>query len=200
MKPLPLSYYQHEDIVFLARDLLGKSLMTNIGGQGITGGIITETEAYEGPVDRASHAFGNRHTPRTATMFQQGGIAYIYLCYGIHHLFNVVTNIGGVPHAVLIRGLEPTHGLDVMTRRVNPRGGILKDLRGPGKLTRALGITTQLNATPLTGDTIWIAGNNLQVPYDQISATPRIGVDYAGDHALWPYRFVWCCPPRADAR
>lgn len=191
MNKLPPEYYQNEDVVLLAQDLLGKCLMTNIGGQGISGGIITETEAYEGAIDRASHAWGNRRTARTSTMYLQGGIAYIYLCYGIHHLFNVVSNSAGVPHAILIRAIEACEGHHLMMQRLGLKNGKLPPLNGPGKLTRALGITTSLNAVSLTGDQIWIEESKITIPDHQILRTPRIGVDYAGEHALWPYRFVW---------
>lgn len=191
---LPLSYYLNEDVVFLAKDLLGKILITNIGTKGVTGGIITETEAYAGAIDKASHAWGNRKTLRTSTMYQQGGIAYIYLCYGIHHLFNVVTNSKEFPHAILIRAIKPMEGVAQMIERIRPANGILPPLNGPGKLTRALGITTELNSVSLCGDTIWIEDAPEQVPSEQVIATTRIGVAYAAEHALLPYRFVWNKP------
>jgi DNA-3-methyladenine glycosylase len=190
MKKLPPEFYLHHDVVHLARELLGKVLATHIDGEGITAGVITETEAYAGVIDRASHAYGNRRTPRTETMYQAGGLAYIYLCYGIHHLFNVVTNQAEVPHAVLVRAIHPMEGRQRMLQRLRPGASALPPLNGPGKLTRALGIHTKLNGTPLTGDTIWLADNGITIPKDGILATPRIGVDYAGDHARWPYRFL----------
>jgi DNA-3-methyladenine glycosylase len=190
MKKLPPEFYLHHDVVHLARELLGKVLATHIDGEGITAGIITETEAYAGAVDRASHAYGNRRTPRNETMYRTGGLAYIYLCYGIHHLFNVVTNQAEVPHAVLVRAIHPMEGRQRMLQRLRPGASALPPLNGPGKLTRALGIHTKLNGTPLTGDTIWLADNGITIPKDGILATPRIGVDYAGDHARWPYRFL----------
>src|ERR1700743_3219276 len=104
---LPKSFYLGSDVVSISKSLLGKYLFTCIDGE-ITGGYIVETEAYNGVVDRASHAYGNRLTPRTQTMYQQGGIAYVYLCYGIHEMFNVVTSVEGRPHAVLIRAVNPT--------------------------------------------------------------------------------------------
>src|SRR5436305_7937300 len=107
---LPDEYYHNPDVLAVARDLIGKYLFTKIDGV-ITGGYIVESEAYNGSLDRASHAFGNRLTPRTKTMFMQGGVAYVYLCYGIHEMFNVVTAAAGEPHAVLIRAIEPTIGL-----------------------------------------------------------------------------------------
>jgi len=190
MKKLPPEYYLNPDVVFLARDLLGKALMTNIDGQGITGGIIVETEAYAGEIDRASHAFGGRRTRRTETIYLQGGVAYVYLCYGMHHLFNVVTNIEGIPHAILIRGIKPIIGQELMAQRTGKRPEKLQTLNGPGKLTRALGITTRHDKTLLYDNNIWIEETSLQTNEKQIISGPRIGVDYAGEHALWPYRFT----------
>lgn len=189
MNKLPPEYYLNPDVVFLARDLLGKALMTNIDGRGITGGIIIETEAYAGETDRASHAFGGRRTQRTETMYMTGGIAYIYLCYGMHHLFNVVTNVAGIPHAILIRGIAPILGQDLMARRTGKTPGKLLQLNGPGKLSRALGITTRFDQSLLNGNTIWLEEQPPGLEQHQIIAGPRIGVDYAGDHAAWNYRF-----------
>ena len=189
MKRLPPEYYLHPDVVFLARDLLGKALMTNIDGKGVTGGIIVETEAYAGETDRASHAYGGRRTRRTETIYQKGGVAYIYLCYGMHHLFNVVTNIEGIPHAILIRGIKPIIGQELMAHRTGKRPEKLQTLNGPGKLTKALGITTRQDKTFLYDNNIWIEETSLQSNEKQIISGPRIGVDYAGEHAQWPYRF-----------
>lgn len=193
MKKLPTEYCLNPDVVFLARDLLGKALMTNIDGQGVTGGIIVETEAYAGEIDRASHAYGGRRTPRTETMYLQGGVAYVYLCYGMHHLFNVVTNIEGIPHAILIRGIKPITGQEIMALRTGKQPENLQILNGPGKLTKALGITTRHDKTVLTDNKIWIEEYSGHYNENQVITGPRIGVDYAGEHALWPYRFrlVW---------
>jgi DNA-3-methyladenine glycosylase len=189
MTILPPDYYLNPDVVFLARDLLGKALMTNIDGQGITGGIIVETEAYAGEIDRASHAYGGRRTPRTETMYLQGGVAYVYLCYGMHHLFNVVTNVEGIPHAILIRGIKAIKGQELMSLRTGKQLDRLEFLNGPGKLTKALGITTRHDKTVLTDNKIWIEETSLHVNENQVITGSRIGVDYAGEHALWPYRF-----------
>jgi DNA-3-methyladenine glycosylase len=193
MKKLPPEYYLNPDVVFLARNLLGKALMTNIDGQGVTGGIIVETEAYAGEIDRASHAFGGRRTPRTETMYLHGGVAYVYLCYGMHHLFNVVTNIEGIPHAILIRGIKPIIGQEIMALRTGKQPENLQILNGPGKLTKALGITTRHDKTLLADNTIWIEEYSGHYNENQVITGPRIGVDYAGEDALWPYRFrlVW---------
>ncbi len=182
------NYYLHHDTLWLAKDLLGKHLYCNNGIQGLSGGIITETEAYLGATDRASHAYNNRRTKRTETMFQRGGIAYIYLCYGIHHLFNIVTHKEDIPHAILVRSVLQTGEIvktGTLTSKKHP--GLLD---GPGKLTKALGITTQLDGTALDSHVIWLEDHQLEVPEKLIISTPRIGVDYAGEDAKLPYRFV----------
>jgi len=189
MKPLPAGYYLNPDVEFLARDLLGKLIMTKIDGDEATGGIITETEAYKGEIDRASHAFGGRRTARTETMYLQGGVAYVYLCYGVHHLFNVVTNRAGIPHAVLIRGIEPLYGREEMASRMFLENPVAGALNGPGKLTKALGIDRRHDKTILTGSTIWIEDIGLQVKPEEIASGPRIGVAYAGEHAMLDLRY-----------
>ena len=188
MRKLPLSFYHQEDVNQLARQLLGKRLYTWIDGE-LTGGIIVETEAYNGITDKASHAYGGRFTDRTKVMYESGGLSYIYLCYGIHHLFNVVTGVEGIPQAVLIRGLEPIEGLDIMLRRRNMPALKTNLTAGPGALAKALGIDRALNAKDLMGDEIWIADAGLSYTLEEIVASARIGVDYAGDHALLPWRY-----------
>ena len=184
---LQKEFYLRDDVVMVARELLGKFLMTNIDGK-LTGGMITETEAYAGITDKASHAYGGRRTPRTEIMFGQGGFAYVYLCYGVHYLFNVVTNVQDVPHAVLIRGVEPVDGLEEIYLRIKKNK--LKGLAdGPGKLTKALGITMDLNKKCLTGNQIWIEDRGVTVPNKNILVSKRIGIDYAEEDALLPYRF-----------
>lgn len=185
---LPQEFYQGDDVVAISRALIGKYLFTCIDGA-ITGGYIVETEAYNGVIDRASHAFGNRLTPRTKTMFEQGGIAYVYLCYGIHEMFNVVTSVEGQPHAILIRAINPTDGLDIMQYRRNMPVVKPTITSGPGSVAKALGISRALNAVSLQSDVIWIEDRGLVFTNDQIAAVPRVGVDYAGDDALLPYRF-----------
>lgn len=188
MSKLPFSFYQDQDVNALAVALLGKCLFTLIDGE-LTGGIIVETEAYKGVEDKASHAYGGRFTDRTKIMYEAGGTSYVYLCYGIHHLFNVVTATQGTPHAVLIRGLEPVEGLDIMLRRRNM--AVLKPnlTAGPGALAKAMGIDRNLNAKDLLGEEIWIEESSLLLPDAEIVAVPRVGVDYAGDHALLPWRY-----------
>ena len=188
MAKLPYSYFQNSDVNFLAADLLGKYLITSIGDI-VTGGIITETEAYKGVEDKASHAYGGRFTNRTQTMYEDGGLSYVYLCYGIHHLFNVVTGSKGVPHAVLIRGLEPVIGLEHMLERRKMTSLKPNLTAGPGALARAMGIDKNLNAADLQGDQIWIEDRGLHFSNEEIIACPRVGVDYAEDHALLPWRY-----------
>jgi len=192
---LPLSFYRQTDVVNIARELLGKSLYTQIDGI-ITGGIITETEAYAGVTDKASHAYGNRFTERTQIMYREGGSAYVYLCYGIHSLFNIVTNHEGTPHAVLIRGIHPTVGLDKMLERRGLKHAGKDFCIGPGKVSKALGIHYSHTGILLSKTTamenemkIWIEDNERAVQDDEIIISPRIGVDYAEEDALLPYRF-----------
>jgi DNA-3-methyladenine glycosylase len=185
---LPQSYYLNESVVEISRDLLGKYLFTRIDGD-ITGGCIVETEAYNGAVDRASHAFGNRNTPRTSTMFLEGGITYVYLCYGIHEMFNIVTSSHGHPQAILIRAIEPTIGIDVMLARRGMETLKSNITAGPGSVAKALGISRKINAVSLQGDTIWIEDKGLNFTNEQVAAMPRVGVAYAKEDALLPYRF-----------
>jgi len=185
---LPESFYQRSDVVVIARELLGKTLFTQANGM-ITGGIIVETEAYSWK-ERGCHAYGGKKTDRNAIMFDSGGHAYVYLCYGIHHLFNVVTNKPGIADAVLIRALEPVEGLAEMHRR---HAGLKDDIQltsGPGKLTRALGIDRKWNGKLLLDNEVWIEEHGLRFSGRSIEASPRIGIDHAGDDAKLPWRFT----------
>lgn len=185
---LPASYYQHHNVVELARDLIGKTLCTKINGK-ITCGIITETEAYAGVVDKAAHSYGGRRTKRTETMFREGGVSYVYLCYGIHHLFNIVTNKKDVPEAVLVRAIYPTEGIKEILKR-RRAVSLTKNLCvGPGKVSEALGIKTSHDNLSLTGNKIWLKDDKLNIDKKKIQVGPRIGVDYAGEDAKLPYRF-----------
>lgn len=182
-------FYLQSDVTLIARELIGKLLVTNINGQ-LTSGFITETEAYNGVIDKASHAYGNRRTNRTETMYKSGGRAYIYLCYGIHSLFNVVTNETGTPHAVLIRSILPYYGIPIMEeragRKVTEKEGI-----GPGRVSKILGINFKQDGTDLvSGNLIWVEDHNILIDPMEISCTPRIGVGYAQEDALLKYRFV----------
>jgi DNA-3-methyladenine glycosylase len=180
-------FYQRPNVVKIARDLLGKVLFTRIDGV-ITGGAIVETEAYSWK-ERGCHAYGSRKTPRNAVMFREGGYAYVYLCYGIHHLFNVVTNRQGTPEAVLVRALEPLHGLDYMEMRRSISQNNFHLTSGPGKLTKALGIGRSFNGKSLLDDEIWIEDAGLKLAGKNIEASERIGIDYAGEDARLPWRF-----------
>lgn len=185
---LPEAYYHNPDVVALSKDLLGKYIFTSIDGE-TTGGYIVETEAYAGIIDRASHSFGGKVTPRTQTMYMQGGVSYVYLCYGIHEMFNIVTSVEGQPHAILIRAIQPTHGLDVMMFRRNMETVKPNITRGPGSVAKALGISRKINALSMLSDTIWLEDRGLTFADAEVAAGPRIGVSYAGEDALLPYRF-----------
>jgi DNA-3-methyladenine glycosylase len=183
---LSLAFYQRKNVVRIARELLGKMLFTNAEGV-ITGGVIVETEAYSWR-ERGCHAFGSKLTPRTSVMFKPGGHAYVYLCYGVHHMFNIVTNVEGVPEAVLVRALEPCHGIPEMVRR---RGKSVKFnhlTSGPGRLTKSMGIDRSFNGKILNDHEIWLQDAR-RVPGNKIVASRRVGIDYAGKDAQLPWRF-----------
>ena len=190
MNRLQKSYFLGHDVLAIARDLLGKYLFTMKDGQ-LAGGIISEVEAYKGTADKASHAYGGRRTRRNEMMYHEGGVVYMYLCYGMHNMLNFVANKEDVPDAVLIRGINPTHGEELMLRRTG-KSRMSRDIgSGPGKVSKLLGLTVADNGCPLTGDTVWVEDRGLQIPDNQIEITSRIGVDYAGEDALLPYRFLW---------
>lgn len=188
IKKLPRAFYERSDVTLIARELIGKILVTRLPG-GLTSGRIVETEAYAGVIDKASHAYGGRRTGRTEVMFGRGGAAYVYLIYGIHHLFNVVTHGKDTPHAVLVRGIEPLEGIDVMLLRTGKRPGDKTLGRGPGNVSTALGIHTSQTGLSLLSNEIYIADDGFRYPPANIEASARIGVDYAGEDALLPYRF-----------
>ena len=188
MSKLLADFYQREDVLIISRELLGKVLCTNFHGK-LTSGIIVETEAYAGVTDKASHAYGGRRTKRTETMYAKGGSAYVYLCYGIHHLFNIVTNKENIPHAVLIRAIQPRDGIEIMLQRRNKKKVDHSLTAGPGSLTRALGITVKNSGTFLMDNLIWLEDQNINYTNQDILATPRVGVQYAGKDAQNPWRF-----------
>ncbi|HEY1032965.1 MAG TPA: DNA-3-methyladenine glycosylase [Flavipsychrobacter sp.] len=185
---LPESFYTRKDVVKIAQELLGKVLVTNIDGI-YTSGMIVETEAYAGAADKASHAHGNRRTKRTEIMFWQGGMAYVYLCYGIHHLFNVVTNVRDVPHAVLIRAVEPLEGIEHMLERRGKEKLTPSLTAGPGAMSMALGIHTSQTGKSLLSNEIYIEDRGFRIPSEDIVTSTRVGVAYAQDDAYLPYRF-----------
>lgn len=189
MKKLDTHFYNRPDVVKIARELLGKLLVTSFDGQ-ITSGRIVETEAYAGEPDRASHAWNGRRTNRTEVMYGIGGTAYVYLCYGIHQMFNVVTNQQGIPHAILVRAVEPVIGIDMMLERTGKMKLDHTLTKGPGNVGKALGLYTRHTGLSLLGDEVFIADDDFKVKKSDILATPRIGVDYAGTDAALPYRFI----------
>ncbi len=185
---LPLAFYRQKNVCAVAKALIGKLLVTYFDGV-LTSGRIVETEAYNGIVDKAAHSWNGRRTQRTEIMYAGGGVSYVYLCYGIHHLFNVVTNVEDVPQAVLIRSVEPVSGIEAMldrTRKSKPDHTLT---RGPGNVAKALGIHKLHTGMDLQGKELFIADDGYQTK-EKILATPRIGVDYAGEDALLPYRFI----------
>ena len=193
MRKLSLDFYQRANVVQIAKELLGKVLVTKWDGPDgypdVTSGRIVEVEAYNGIIDKASHASGGRRTNRNEVMYGEGGVAYVYLCYGIHHLFNVVTNKKETPHAILIRALEPMKGIDLMLERVGKEKSDQTLTRGPGNVSKALGIYTKHNGESLLNKTLFIAEDNFGLNKKDIVTSPRIGVDYAGEDANLPYRF-----------
>ena len=186
---LPQSFYLEGDVVHISKKLLGKIIVTDIDNQ-LTLSRIVETEAYDGRMDKACHAYPNRKTPRTEVMFREGGRSYVYLCYGIHSLFNIVTNAEDEPNAVLLRAVEPLMGLEAMTTRRKIKSQI-NFTNGPGKLASALGITRSMNDVVLYdgGSPIWIGEEKEKRHEPEIIQTTRIGVDYAEEDALLPWRF-----------
>ena len=184
---LPKEFYLREDTPQIARDLLGKVLVTRIRGVK-TSGMIVETEAYT-VTDRACHAFGYRRTKRNEIMYQEGGHAYIYICYGIHHLFNAVTNIENEPHAVLIRAVEPLEGLPAMQKRRKAKTLSTGLTAGPGSLATALGIKTDFNGCSLAGSRIAIEDRGLHIRPKEILSSQRVGINFAGPDAHLPWRF-----------
>ena len=179
------SWYVDRTALDAARSLLGMVLITDLV-EGPTAAVITETEAYMGTEDRASHAFNTKRTKRNESMYAIGGTSYVYICYGIHHLFNVVVSKINEPDAVLIRAVHPLEGIGIMDGR---RPGALKRSGGPGTLTQALGIRVVHDGIDLTGDRIWIEDRGFMVMEQEMLIGPRIGVSSAGDDALLPYRY-----------
>ncbi len=180
-------FYLRKNVLQITEELIGKFLVTNFDGVK-TSGMIVEAEAYNGAIDKASHAYNGRRTKRNEIMYSEGGVAYVYLCYGIHHLFNVVTNYKDTPHAILIRAIVPIDGIDeILYRRKQKLNKKISD--GPGTLSTALGIKTEHSGLSLSGNKIWIEDRGIKFNKKDIITSPRIGVDYAGEDAKLPYRF-----------
>jgi DNA-3-methyladenine glycosylase len=190
MKKLPLKFYERENVVQIARELIGKILLTDFDGE-ITSGRIVETEAYAGVTDKASHAYQGRRTARNQHMYSAGGTAYVYLCYGIHQMLNVVTNKINIPDAILIRAAEPVDGINIMLRRT---GKTIVDrtlTRGPGNVSKSLGVSKTHSGLLFNNNSMYIAedGKSAEIAEQQIGESKRIGIDYAEEDALLPYRF-----------
>jgi len=188
MKKIPLSFYTRKDVVEIAKDLIGKLIVTNFNGS-ITSGRIVETEAYVAITDKASHSFGGKRTARNEHMYAAAGTAYVYICYGLHQLMNIVTNDKNIPDAVLIRAVEPLEGIDIMLKRT---GKISLDktlTRGPGNVGKALGIFKHHSGNHLLGNKIYLMNDDTKIKEEQIGTSVRIGVEGAGADSLLPYRF-----------
>lgn len=188
MKKLPQSFYDRTDVVTIARELLGKIVVTDINDR-YTSGRIIETEAYVGNTDKASHSFEGRRTNRNEHMYSPPGTAYIYICYGVHHMLNVVTNKEGVPDAVLIRAVEPLEGVDIMLERTGKKVFDHTLTKGPGNTGKALGIFRHMSGIYLMDSQIYLCDDGYKLNNSQIGISKRIGVESAGPDALLPYRF-----------
>ena len=172
----------------IARELLGKIIVTNIEGIK-TSGRIVETEAYAGITDKASHAYAGKRTSRNEHMYGEAANAYVYICYGIHQMFNIVTNDKEIPDAILIRAVEPLEGIEDMLIRTGKKNADNTLTKGPGNVGKALGIFKIHSGINITGDTIFTASDDYNLEADMIGCSARIGVNYAGADALLPYRF-----------
>ena len=191
MKKLGIQFYKKQDVVSIAKELLGKIIVTKFEGV-TTSGRIVETEAYIGLTDKASHSFGGKRTARNEHMYAAAGTAYVYICYGMHHLFNVVTNEKNIPDAVLIRAVEPLQGIDTMLKRTNKKTLDNTLTKGPGNVGKALGISKDHSGLNLSGNKIFICEDkpgNYDLAGALIGSSKRIGVESAGSAALLPYRF-----------
>ncbi|MFN2532507.1 MAG: DNA-3-methyladenine glycosylase [Pyrinomonadaceae bacterium] len=186
-RKVPREFYTRPSVLTVARDLLGKILVVPTASGRRVSGMIVETEAYQGPDDRASHAYGGRRTQRTETMYRIGGLAYVYFVYGMYYQFNVVTNVENIPHAILVRGVQPVEGIELMRRRrySHPDRNLTN---GPGKLCLALDIDRRLNGADLLGDSVWLEEYE-QVAPRHIMKGPRVGIDYAEEWIEKPWRF-----------
>ncbi len=185
---LPKDFYTRPNVVQVAQELLGKYIYTSVDGM-LTGGMIVETEAYSGENDRACHAHLGRRTSRTEIMYHEGGVAYVYLVYGMYNLFNIITNTEGKADAVLVRAIEPEIGTEEMLLRRNMPTIKPNLTAGPGVMSIALGINRKHYGEDLTGNTIWLEDKGITIPEENIMTVPRVGIDYAGDDALLPWRF-----------
>lgn len=195
MLNLPLSdaleqkYYQSDDVVGIARDLIGRTIYSRADGL-LTAGIIVETEAYRGPEDRGSHAFGGLRTARNEMMYAGGGSIYMYICYGIHDMLNIVTGVEGSSHAILIRAIQPVIGIDIMElRRASPARSANRLGSGPGLVAKVLGLGKKDNGRALDGELIWVGADKIRVDDGDIVAAPRIGLNIPEPFLSIPWRF-----------
>ncbi len=185
---LPPSFYQGQPVTELASQLLGCVLFSNVDGD-VTAGKIVETEAYWGPEDRGSHAWNGRRTPRNEIMYAAGGLLYMYICYGIHDMVNIVTGPEGSSDALLIRALEPTEGIERMRERRQVHHDDQRLCKGPGALAQAMGLKKTHNGASLQGPFAWIERGPDAVSSTEIAASPRIGMNFEGPYQLVPWRF-----------
>ena len=188
MKKIPLKFYDRKDVAEIAKELVGKILVTNIDGFK-TSGRIVETEAYVAIVDKASHSSGGKRTAKNEHMYASPGTAYVYICYGMHQMFNIVTNKEGIPDAVLIRALEPLEGIEIMLQRTHKSKPDNTLTRGPGNVGKALGIFKSHSGTCLLKNSIYLMEDNFRLDISDLGIGPRVGVESAGEDALLPYRF-----------
>lgn len=188
MKKLSPRFYQRQDVVQIAKELIGKVVVTHINGI-TTSGRIVETEAYMAHIDKASHAYNGKRTNRNEPMYSHAGTVYVYICYGMHTMLNVVTNDKDVPDAVLIRALEPIEGIEEMLKRTGKKTLDNTLTRGPGNLAKALGLTKAHSGLQFGHAEIDIFDDGFKVKEEDTGVSKRIGIDGAGDDALLPYRF-----------
>ena len=185
---LPISFYKRKDVVIVARELIGKVVVTNLDGL-ITSGRIVETEAYVAHIDKASHSFGGRRTAKNEHMYATAGTAYVYICYGMHQMLNVVTNDKEIPDAVLIRAIEPLEGIDIMLKRTGKPKMDFTLTRGPGNVGKALGIFKKHSGSHLLDEEIYLADDGFKTKDNEIGISKRIGVESAFPDSELPYRF-----------
>lgn len=199
MKKVPLHFYKRADVVLIARELLGKIIKTSFEGI-ITSGRIVETEAYVAHIDKASHSYKGRRTARNEHMYASPGTAYVYICYGMHQMFNIVTNEKEVPDAVLVRALEPVEGIETMLMRTGKVKFDYTLTKGPGNVGKAMGINKIHSGIFLLEDMITLYDDGYSLEPGMIGASKRIGVESAGADALLPYRFYVRANPFVSGR
>jgi len=188
MKKLSFNFYKRKNVVAIAKELVGKIVVTKFDGL-TTSGRIVEAEAYVAMIDKASHAFGGRRTAKNEHMYASPGTAYVYICYGMHQMFNIVTNEKDVPDAVLIRAVEPLEGINIMLQRTGKEKLDFTLTKGPGNVGKALGIFKKHSGLHLLDDEIYLADDGFELKENQIGISGRIGVASVGADALLPYRF-----------